>query len=346
MEVKTTEDIFQLLDGYIISSALGTALELGLFWIIAERPLQVSEISQDLGIPFNRCKLWLDVLCKHNLLKLSEGGYRLSDLTEKSILGTYSQDSWAFLAREGRFKYSAVRDLAVNMRIPKSTWELQNLTPPDYTKMIRENPTEATRFTRMLYEIHIPLAEQISTILDLGGVKKVMDLGGGSGVVSFALIRKKTDLTSVVVDVENVCVAGQKIAEENGLENRIEYLVANYLEDELPSGFDLVIFCDAGPYSEDIFRKICKVLNPDGRLVIVYQFALEEDVANPSRLLWSFLSSMESPKGSLNFTTSDQIHRRLKRVGFQDLVTTTIPFEENLRWNTDWVMLEGRKSKE
>ena len=82
----------------------------------------------------------------------------------------------------------------------------------------------------------------------------MLDLGGGSGVVSLALLRKQHDLTSVVVDVENVCQAGREIASENKLEKRITYLAADFLQDDLPTGFDMVMLCDVGSFSEILFR--------------------------------------------------------------------------------------------
>jgi ubiquinone/menaquinone biosynthesis C-methylase UbiE len=104
-----------------------------------------------------------------------------------------------------------------------------NLTPPDEYRQIREDARYAADFTRMLYEIHIPLAEELANLLDLRGVKRFMDLGGGSGVVSFALLRKQHDLTSVVVDVETVCQFGREIASENGPAKRMTYLAADFL---------------------------------------------------------------------------------------------------------------------
>ncbi len=73
-----------------------------------------------------------------------------------------------------------------------------------------------------------------------------MDLGGGSGVVSMALLRKYPALTSTVVDIENVCVAGRQIAEEEGLSDRISYHPADFAGGEFPAGYDLVPQCDVG----------------------------------------------------------------------------------------------------
>jgi hypothetical protein len=71
-----------------------------------------------------------------------------------------------------------------------------------------------------------------------------------------ALLRRYPHLTAVVVDIANVCAAGREIATENSMEDRITYYAADFLRDELPSGFGMVLECDAGPYSEALFRRI------------------------------------------------------------------------------------------
>lgn len=110
-------------------------------------------------------------------------------------------------------------------------------------------------------------------MLDLQGVKSLLDLGGGSGVVSLALLRKQQDLTSVAMNVENVCQAGRAIASENKLEKRITYLAGDFLQDDLPTGFDLVMLCEVGAFSEILFLRIYNVLNLKGQRVIVDKFA-------------------------------------------------------------------------
>ena len=179
MKPATTEDIFELLDGYVTSTVLGTAMELGIFWLLAEKPLLTADIANSLNIPLNRCHSWLQLLCTLGFLEETKKGYIPTAITHKTILNAHSQDTWAFLARENRDRFSAVHDLTTNICKPISTWKVQNLTPPDYFKQIQEDPDYAARFTRMLYEIHIPLAEQLANMLDMRGVNRLMDLGGG-----------------------------------------------------------------------------------------------------------------------------------------------------------------------
>jgi hypothetical protein len=150
MRPKTTEDVLGLLDGYVISAALGTAMELGLFWLLAERPLSASDVAQALNIPLNRSQRWLRLLCKYDLLVEGAQGYEPSPVARETILEACSQDTWAYMAREDRYKSPAVRDLALNICRPISTWQVQNLTSPDYEERITGDPVEAERFTRAL----------------------------------------------------------------------------------------------------------------------------------------------------------------------------------------------------
>jgi hypothetical protein len=107
----------------------------------------------------------------------------------------------------------------------------------------------------------------------------------------------------VVVDAETVCQAGREIAKENNLEKRVSYLAADLSQDELPTGFDLVILCGVGLFSEDLFRRIDHALNVEGHLVIVDKFAPTRTTAPPSRLSSTFLESLQHPSRSIDFTT-------------------------------------------
>jgi SAM-dependent methyltransferase len=343
MKPETTEDILELLNGYIASATLGAAMELGIFWSLAAKPLCAPDLAKALNIPLNRCYHWLQLLCKLGLLDDSPTGYVPSLVAREAILDAQSQHFWAFHAREDRKSCMSVRDLALNIRMPMSAWEAPDLTPPDYFQQILQDPGYAASFTRMLYEIHIPLAEQLADLLDLRRVNRLMDLGGGSGVVSFALLRKRHELTAVVVDVENVCRAGREIASENGLEKRVTYLAADMLRDDLPAGFDMVMLCDVGSFGDALFRKIRGALVPKGRLVVVDKFASSETDAPPSRLSSAFLASLECPAQSISFTTVETVQTRLQEVGFRDFSTTSVPHDDNLPWNLDWTVLEARK---
>ncbi|MFQ6104097.1 MAG: methyltransferase [Candidatus Glassbacteria bacterium] len=323
MKPATADDVLDLMDAYFTSIALGTAMELGLFWLLDEKPLDTASVAGAFGIPINRCRYWLQLLSRTGLIEQGTDGYAPSSTARAAILDSYRQDSWALLAEEARQRYQGLSDLPLRISNSDSAWEPTGHTPSEYVARMVENPEAARRFTLMLYDLHEQLAEELAKILDMSGVDRLMDLGGGSGVVSLALLRRYSNLTSVVVDIANVCAAGREIAAENSLGERITYHQADFLQDELPSGFDMILECDVNVYSEALFAKIRTALNPGGRFVIVDQFAPAEGVAPPSRIHWAFHGSLLDP--GFSFPTATEIKSQLVEAGFQILSEDTLP---------------------
>jgi predicted O-methyltransferase YrrM len=323
VKLTTMDDVFDCLSAYVASAALGTAIETGLFWLLAEQPLDAPGVARALEIPINRCRYWLQLLDSMGLIEQVPQGYAPSSVARTAILDTYSQESWALLAQEEREKFSSVCDLALHIRESRPIKTVQGRTTLSYVERMIESPDRARRFTRMLYELHQPLANQLTGLLDMTGVHRLMDLGGGSGVVSLAFLSQYSHLTSMVVDIENVCIAGREIAIEHAAAARITYHAADFLHEELPGVYDMVLQCDVGVYSEALFRKLWAALNQGGRLVIVDHFALAENVASPARLYWTFLDSLADSDFSV--TTAAEIQTQLTQVGFYLLSEDILP---------------------
>jgi SAM-dependent methyltransferase len=327
MKLQTAQDISWMMKGYVPAAALGAAIELGLFWLLEDRPKEVEEVAKTLRIPRRRCYYWLEYLMELGTLDKGPDGYSPSAIAREAILEARSQGTWAFLAGEARERLPVMQNLAFNLSKQGSVWEALGISAPDYLANLRDDPDNARRFTRMLYELHQGEAVALSESLDLRGIKSLMDIGGGSGVMSLALLRRYPELTAVVVDQVNVAAAGREIAIENGMEQRISFHVANFLQDDLPPGFDLIMECDVGVYNEGLFQKIRDALNPGGRFVILdYQF--ETEGADRQNLMSrAFFGSLGNPE--FRFETAEDLARMLINAGFRS-VSEPRPLMEGL----------------
>lgn len=314
MKLDTEDDVLELLRAYVPSAALSAALELGVFWLLEEQPCTVESVARELNIPDKRCYLWLELLVSYGLLERHGDTYAVSTLTRHAITGTYSPETWSLLAQEARERYPACIDLSQTLSHPASIWPVLGRTPPNYVAQMMENPERAVRFTRMLYEIHRPLAEELAQTLDLSGFHRLMDVGGGSGVMSLALLRRYPDLTATVVDIANVCAAGEEIVAETPEAERITFHTADLLHDELPAGFDVVLECDVGIYSEDLFRRLAASLNDSGHLIIVDELAEEGQAGSPSSLSHAFYVSLHNSEFAL--PSVNDVCRSLEQAGF------------------------------
>lgn len=328
MKLNTKDDVLELLRAYMPSAALGAALELELFWRLSEGPRTMEAVASELDIPPGRCTYWLELLAGLDLLERKGETYALSPTARSAIVEAHSTETWSLLAQEARERYPVGTDLSLHLGHNGSLWDIQGREPPDYVAQMVADPERARRFTRMLYEIHAPMAEELADILDLTGVSRLMDLGGGSGVVALALLRRHPGLTAIVLDIANVCAAGREIASGTPVADRITYHAADFLHDGLPGGFDMVLECDVGLYSEELFSKLASSLNKDGQLVVVGELPGANQSPSLSRRSHAFYASLNNPDFAL--PTRNEVEEYLRRVGFRVLSSPMLSSGESV----------------
>jgi SAM-dependent methyltransferase len=324
MKIKSASDVFELLGAYVPSAVLGSSLELGLFWKLAEKPMTADALSSELNIPLNRCRYWLGILLNLDLLQLDNGQYSVSEAASASILSTFSQDAWHNIASQSADSYPYLKNLSTAIHEPGDSLAAQGMDRKSYFQYLKEDPERAKKFTRMLYDFHQPLAGNLSEAINMDGVQRMMDLGGGSGIMSNAILKRSPEVLSTLVDIKNVCQAGKEIVSEFSTADRISYFPADFMAEELPKGFDLILECDVCVYTADLFKKLKASLNPGGRLVIVDQFAPESGAVPPGRpLAWGFIGSLEDP--DFAFPTAAEVTDLLLKAGFQIRSETQLP---------------------
>lgn len=322
MKIETTDDVYDMMIGFVSSAALNAALELGLFWVLAQQPDTAAGIAQKLDIPASRCQYWLEVLLELGLLKRADGIYSISPTTRKTILDAHSQATWSFRARYRSEEFPAVLDLARHLHEPGSVWTAQGREPRNEYERLQSDADWAARFTQMGYEYHQPRAREIVAKLDMTGVQRMLDLGGGSGVVSIALLEQYPALTSVVVDLEHVCTAGRRLANTTSVGDRITYFPADFLHNELPTGFDLALECEVGMHNAALFRKVYEALNANGRFVLVAPWAPDQGLPPVSEAKISFLGTLRDP--DFQYTVTETKHAFLAEAGFHHFSETVL----------------------
>jgi SAM-dependent methyltransferase len=334
MKLTSERDVFDLLDAYLPSAAFTAALELGLFRGLAGQPLTAEQVSEGWGIPPRRCQHWLNLLAQWGLLEKQEDRFAVSHLTQTVILDKYSENTCKFLAARTHRWYPIGEDLYAYLRHPGSVWELRGLTAPSDYAMLEADRAWADQFTRFWYERKRELALNFAAQIDMTGVRRMMDLGGGSGVMSFALAERYPKLACTVVELETVCDTGRAIAAERGLSGRVMFHAANLQRDELPEDFDLVLEADVGLYSVPLFRRVHAALNPGGRFVLNQPWA-QADGTVPERLIVNnFRSSLEDP-AALEWTL-EEARAMLLEAGFGNL--------KEWAWDEEQTALEGQKA--
>ena len=128
-----------------------------------------------------------------------------------------------------------------------------------------------------------PLASGI----DFTGVKKVLDLGGGSGAYSIVMARQNPDIEATIFDTKAVVPLAESYVAEAGLSDRLKTRVGDMLADDYGQGYDLVwvsAICHMFGPKENLalLKKAKESLNPGGQ-VVIHDFFLDEEKTLPGR---------------------------------------------------------------
>ena len=110
-------------------------------------------------------------------------------------------------------------------------------------------------------------AGQVVAMLDLDGVSRVLDVGGGSGAYAMAFVRARRGISAVVFDLPKVVPLTQDVHRAGRAGGRGEHGGGQLPEDPLGDGFDLVfmsavIHSNAAKDNRLLFRKAARALEP------------------------------------------------------------------------------------
>ena len=126
----------------------------------------------------------------------------------------------------------------------------------------------------------------------LDGVKRMLDVGGGSGAYSIAFAQADPQLHVEILDLQEVLPIAQRHIQEARLEDRVVTRSGDLRKDALGRDYDLIFLsaiCHmlSPEENRDLFRRSLQALVPGGRIV-VQDFILEPDkTAPPAAALFS-----------------------------------------------------------
>jgi predicted O-methyltransferase YrrM len=180
---------------------------------------------------------------------------------------------------------------------------------------------EKTRaFIYAMHERARGLGSVLPAGVDFSGRRRLLDVGGGPGTYSMALVQKTPGLTSTVLDLPGVLEITREIVDTHGYADRISMLPGDYLTTPFGTGFDAVLLSGMMHREREaevrlLLRKSFDALEPGG-LVVVSDVFFEDDRKNSPPFALSFALNMmlTSHHGSAHAKT--EMHRWMSETGF------------------------------
>jgi predicted O-methyltransferase YrrM len=176
-------------------------------------------------------------------------------------------------------------------------------------------------------------AERLVAMLELDGVARVLDVGGGSGAYAMAFVRAREGLTATVVDLPRVTPLTRRYVAEAGLSQKTEVVERDAVDEALPRGYDLV-FMSQLLHSNSPKENVALIangaasLNAGGRLV-VQDFVVDEGRAGPPAAVIFALNMLVATEAGDTYTESE-IRGWMAAAGLADVERVDTDYETTL----------------
>jgi cyclopropane fatty-acyl-phospholipid synthase-like methyltransferase len=297
---------------FIASRCVIAAEKLLVFRKLKGRELSAAAVGRRARIHRKHCESFLDLLVSLGLLRKRKGLYRNSPLADKHFIQERSVDWTRFWSSECARDYEALA-VVENVISTGKDWRqvLGKERKPDY-QLAQEDPQWAREFTYALYDEHKSDAETLARNLDLSGHRALLDVGGGSGVMSIALVRAHPHLKACILDFEFVCAATRAIIRRERMSRRVDTLVSD-MNSVIPSGFDVIMFWQIGHIEARTMKMAYESLPDGGMVVLDCPPSSKRRTPSPDKFLHEYMSVRPRGQGKPEKMSS------LKTAGFESV---------------------------
>ncbi|MFC1628236.1 methyltransferase [Gemmatimonadota bacterium] len=313
----TYGDIRAIASGFRASRILLSAYELGVFTALGDTEKTAEEVSELIGTDARATDRLMNALCTTGLL--SKNGDRFLN----------REAAGSFLVR-GKPGYLAGLGHYVNLWDRWSTLsEAVRTGTVVGSGPVGDRGEEWLRsFIGAMHDRGTLQAPSSIAAVDLEGVSRVLDVGGGPGDFAMAFVRASDSITATVFDLPQVVPLTREYIEQAGLSDRIDTRAGDFLTDDLGSGYDL-IFLSAIVHSLSpdecrfLIRKCTDALEPQGRFVL-QDWVMSEDRTEPAEGALFAINMLVNTRAGDSYTEAE-LHSWLGEAGLVDIATNKTP---------------------
>jgi SAM-dependent methyltransferase len=312
------EGLYQMLIAPIRSKLLLTGIELKVFNALSE-PTSAEAVAKTLGTHPSNTRVFLDGLVAIDLLHKKNGRYRNSPLAQAFLVETsptFLGRILTFMKPDDQFLQNLPQLVKEGPPIPPETRPFSEEALAKGVGLMAD--IERAGYAQEAVEIVLKLPEFPS-------FQKMLDLGGGPGLIGMAIVNAHPKMKGVVFDLPPVVEETKKFITEYEMEERIDVLGGDFNRDSIGGGYDLVLASGVLQFAADIeavLKKVHDALNPRGVFVSLYPFGHTHERTKPESIVLSLLSM--ALMGQQVGVEQGHIAASMLQVGFKSVHSRTL----------------------
>jgi predicted O-methyltransferase YrrM len=312
-EQWSKEKLLELGAGFTQPRIFLTAAELDIFTKLRGGPYTVEQLCAQEGWNPRGLRILLDALASMGLIQKPDHTSYGVDETVARLLSHESDETVLpmVLHRTHLWRsWSALAEIVATGKNP-------NVGP------LQDRPQEDLEaFIGAMQVIGRMVAERIVKSLDLSAYRRLLDVGGGSGIYTVAFLKAAPHLTATLFDLPRVCDIARKFLAGNPLRDRIKIVEGDYLKDDLPKGHDVallsaIIHSNTREENLRLYQTIHRSLEPGGTILVRDYFMDDSRTLPPEGAIFA-VNMLAATAGGDTYTLSE-VKEDLARAGFRDV---------------------------
>ncbi|HEX5502974.1 MAG TPA: methyltransferase [Thermomicrobiales bacterium] len=257
-------------------SALLAGMELDLFTSLDAGPLRADELAAALRVAPKKLSPLLYGLVVAGLLSVEDGRFANTDESAQFLVRgkpTYLGDArgfWSELVAAGLTVAESVRT-----GIPQARHNYGAMSAGELAVTLGG-----------LHPAALGVGKELAARYDFSAYRHILDVAGGTGGASIALIRAYPGLRATIADLPGVLPLARRYAAEAGLSDRITTVAADLRCDAVPGRFDAAVVCKlvqvlAADDARAALAHVGRSLGPGG-VVYVIGIVLDDSRLTPA----------------------------------------------------------------
>lgn len=261
--------LFDLAQGFVRSQALQALVALRVPRILLDGPADVETLAARCAAPVERMATLLRAGAAMGLLRRRrDGRFRLT-IRGAALMGAPGLEG---MILHHRVLYGDLADPAAFVR-GQTDPELARFWPYVFGAGAATDPAAAERYSRLMTDTQALVAADALRLIDLSGVSRLMDVGGGTGAFVEAAAAARPALALTLFDLPPVAEAAAARLAGIGLSDRVDIVPGSFRDDPLPRGADAVslvrvLYDHADETVRALLRAAFDALPPGGRLFV------------------------------------------------------------------------------
>jgi (2Fe-2S) ferredoxin/predicted O-methyltransferase YrrM len=305
------DDLQEQIRAFQESRVILTALELDLFSAIGDGG-SAAVVAAEIGTNQRATEMLLNALTAVGLLVKHNDNFRNTPLTQRYFRGTSPDNARPALLHTAHL-WSRWSDLTECIRVG---------TAVEHEEIAAQGEEWTEAFIAAMDRNAAARAPQVVQAMGAESVRRMLDVGGGSGAYSIAFARANPALTAEILDFASVVAIAQRHIQKAGVADRVFTRVGDLRSDSLGHNYDLVFvsaICHMLSPDEncDLLGRCLQALVPGGRIAI-QDFILEPDKTAPK---WGALFALNMLVGTRagSSYSEPEYASWLSRAGFRDV---------------------------